>query len=424
EASSAEEDLLGSTDTPLAREVWQPPPPVAGDAQVDPGLLDGSPPAVSRSGPLDSRPLESPLPKAPEPVSPPAMSDPGAIDLDPSVGDTPIYELGLDAKAESRRPSFFAETEPQSAADAASINEPEAPALAAGSDPGRVLLDSPSEAQSEDEPVADPPRREFALLPVLLVLLLSAAAGFYLFQDEILQKLGGGKSAASDIEQEATTPEAPAVAEAVPQGAASAGVPPAEPSAVEAAPTTPDAAPESTPTPAATAPPPPIEATSPAPPPPEASPPASTVAQALPPPPEPAAAPPPAPQPAVTEPPQVAAEGPFFSRLQDITWEEVPGGLRIVLSADGSIPTGRYSYFRLDLDTNSPREVVKLVGVSRPFRQSTIPIGGPGVKQVRVGYHRKGGQNEIHVVIDLLATAWKLTEVRNQGNRLELLIQQ
>ncbi|MEM7353395.1 MAG: PilZ domain-containing protein, partial [Acidobacteriota bacterium] len=46
EASSAEEDLLGSTDTPLAREVWQPPPPVAGDAQVDPGLLDGSPPAV------------------------------------------------------------------------------------------------------------------------------------------------------------------------------------------------------------------------------------------------------------------------------------------------------------------------------------------------------------------------------------------
>ena len=115
-----------------------------------------------------------------------------------------------------------------------------------------------------------------------------------------------------------------------------------------------------------------------------------------------------------------AEVGAAFTRLLDISWEEVGSGLRVTLTGDGAIPTGRYRYFHLGGD--APREVVKLLGVSRSFRQNQLTVGGPGVRRIRTGFHRVQGGNEQHVVIDLLGPRWKITEVRSVGSTLELTI--
>ena len=96
------------------------------------------------------------------------------------------------------------------------------------------------------------------------------------------------------------------------------------------------------------------------------------------------------------------------------------GGIKIILTADGSIPTGRYRYFRLA--GGSPREVIKLIGVARDYPKSQMTIGGPGVQRIRFGFHRNAGGNEQHVVLDLTGPRWAVTDVASVGNRLELTL--
>ncbi len=106
--------------------------------------------------------------------------------------------------------------------------------------------------------------------------------------------------------------------------------------------------------------------------------------------------------------------------MVDITWSAVAGGLKVVLTADGLIPEGRYRYFRLD--SGSPRAVIKLMGVKQPFSKSQMTVGGPGVQQIRIGYHKAGSGHENHVVLDLTGPEWSVTEVTNAGNKLELTL--
>lgn len=94
--------------------------------------------------------------------------------------------------------------------------------------------------------------------------------------------------------------------------------------------------------------------------------------------------------------------------------------MKIILTANGSIPTGRYRYFRLAGD--SPREVVKLMGVDKRYPKDVLTVGGPGVRQIRVGFHRAAGGHEIHVVMDLTDPRWMVSEVSNVGSSLELLL--
>lgn len=385
--------------------------------------------------------------------------DSGAIDLDPSVGETPIYELGLDSKVEPRRPSFFSEPQTEPTSDPSGRPASGRPAATPPSDqlaPLPALADagfaeeatdpsSPAWAGDRDSaddfaggPAGESSRREFSLLPVIAVLLAAGAAGFYLFKDQIMQQLGGD-SRASHAERVGSV-SAPADGKPPSAAAAadrSADAPPAESVGTSGAPPQP-AAQEDTELPlpagqpatsskaaldvaadvASTQ----IETATPTP---------GSDSQAAgsppaiprqPPPPPTRVAPAAPPQAATTEPAADSSTAAFFSHLRDISWQEVPGGLRVVLTADGAIPTGRYEYFRLG--GKSPREVVKLAGMARRFERPLVEVGGPAVRQIRTGFHRKEGGNEIHVVIDLLGAEWKLTEVRNQGDRLELLISQ
>lgn len=247
-------------------------------------------------------------------------------------------------------------------------------------------------------------RREFALLPVLGVLVLTAAALGYHFKDEILARFGdetpppatagagsssgtpvpegpepGSEAAGQRGEESALTDPAPAASEPPQTGA----TPPEAAPAVE---------PEPSPPPTASVPPPP-----------------------------PAPMPTAAPSPAAAPPASAAVDaGGELTRLLDISWEEAGGGLQVTLTGDGAIPTGRYRYFHLAGD--APREVVKLMGVSQGFRQSQLTVGGPGVRRIRTGFHKVQGGNEQHVVIDLLGPRWKITEVQSVGSALLLTI--
>jgi len=363
--------------------------------------------------------------------APPQTLD--AIGLDPSVGETPIYELGLGGQAESQRPSFFDEPDASTALNAeaslGSIEDSSRP-------PTDVALEHGADLQamevSEDESMAR--GREFSILPVLGILLVAGAAAFYLFRDEIPVRFGGTNSTAvastvtetpgadtesTDVDSDKKSETIPGVEEEVPPAVSGPVAPRVDPHptglkspAVEESSGTArqsspvalrdpqtssldqssrESAEENSETRS------PTDAES-----------SSVPSQSL-------------PSPAAQVPAVESKLTQQFSRLEDISWASTPdGGLKIILKADGAIPTGRYSYFRLSGD--SPREVIKLVGVRKKFSKSVIEVGAPAVHQIRTGFHRKQGSTELHIVIDLAGRQWKLAEVRNIGAELELLV--
>ena len=139
----------------------------------------------------------------------------------------------------------------------------------------------------------------------------------------------------------------------------------------------------------------------------------ATQPQSAPPPaiePEPQAAPPPPPPP----PPAVVEKA--FDRLEDISANRVGSTTEIVLTTNGSVPKGRYRSSSIGGD--KPRALVKLLGVSRSFRTTKVPVDAPLVDGVRLGYHKKSSGNELHVVIDLEGPGVKVEEVRAEGRRL------
>ena len=137
--------------------------------------------------------------------------------------------------------------------------------------------------------------------------------------------------------------------------------------------------------------------------------------------PEPTAAvsPPPPVQP-VTPPPPVAQRG--YSNILAITWSETgDGGLRVIFEGDGPIPEQRYHYFRLEGDP--PREVIQFRGVEKDFEPGSLTVGGPGVEQIRTGFHTKRNRpNELHVVMDMSSRGAKVAEFRSLGFTLEVLV--
>jgi Tfp pilus assembly protein PilZ len=143
---------------------------------------------------------------------------------------------------------------------------------------------------------------------------------------------------------------------------------------------------------------------------------------------EPAATPPPSPEPSPPPPPRREPSPPPpertapapFERLLEISWSEVPRGLKVVLETDGAVPEGRYRHFRLGGD--EPREVIRLIRVRRGFDRRNLSVGGPAVDRIRTGYHRRGGVEELHVVLDLTGAAYQLTELRAVGTRIEAVI--
>ncbi|MCP4660339.1 MAG: hypothetical protein GY856_33480 [bacterium] len=239
----------------------------------------------------------------------------------------------------------------------------------------------------EEYPHRPAPRRDFPLLPVIALILVAAGALLYVFWDSLLPSsepptaapgVEAGPPADGGTAGDGTTGE--------PGGAGGAGG--AEPiaAAIDAG----------TPAPAAAQ---------------ERSAPEAT-ARETPSPPQPE--PPPAAEP--LPPPSVN-----FSRIVDITWVDELPRLKIVITADGSIPGDRYKHIRLGGE--NPREVIRFTDVRQRYPSTELPVGGPGVRQIRVGYHKKAGGNELHLVLDMLDQHSRVTEILNRGSKLEVIVE-
>lgn len=114
------------------------------------------------------------------------------------------------------------------------------------------------------------------------------------------------------------------------------------------------------------------------------------------------------------------ADAQAATRLDDIRWQRRGDNLVVTLALDGTLGEGRLRRFRLGGAT--PREVVVLVGMSGPYRQSQIPVGEGPLSGVRTGFHRKTRGDEIHVVLDLAAADDAISDVRNLGDRIEIVV--
>ena len=218
-------------------------------------------------------------------------------------------------------------------------------------------------------------RRDFPVLPVVAVLLVLAVAFAFLYREQIF-----GSSApdmeANDSDVEAgnnASPRPDAPDDANSSGNTNSNTEPAENTTED-----PTAAPTSLSV--------------------ENSPPAG----------EPKTAPPPPPPP---------KRQPPFRLVEDITWDRLPGGLRITVQADGFIPADRFENFRLEGDT--PREVIKLLGVRKRFSKKQIDISGAAVQRIRIGWH---GGSEVHLVLDMRDQSSKVRRVKPDGSQLIILI--
>lgn len=67
--------------------------------------------------------------------------------------------------------------------------------------------------------------------------------------------------------------------------------------------------------------------------------------------------------------------------------------------------------------------MVRILGVSQGFGRNQIEVNGRGVRQIRIGYHRKPRGNELHVVMDLSSPQAKISEVRAVGSQLVVRVE-
>jgi uncharacterized protein (TIGR02266 family) len=130
---------------------------------------------------------------------------------------------------------------------------------------------------------------------------------------------------------------------------------------------------------------------------------------------------PPAAAPSASPPPNPPVEGKPFDAVNDITFEKVAGGTDILIAGNGAMSATRYSRSRIDGDP--PRELFKLRGVIREPAKTRIPVGTGEVVQVRTGYHREAGLNELHVVLDLTRPSVVVTGVEVEPHRLRIHLQ-
>ncbi len=120
-------------------------------------------------------------------------------------------------------------------------------------------------------------------------------------------------------------------------------------------------------------------------------------------------------EPAVTS----ALERGSFSVIERIEWQRERGGLLVELRADGVVGSADYDVVRLG-ETESPRVLLRLRGVSRAFPQPRLAVQSPEVLQIRTGYHDEGEVSELHVVFDLAGGQVRLSSVEDGSPVLRL----
>jgi uncharacterized protein (TIGR02266 family) len=128
-------------------------------------------------------------------------------------------------------------------------------------------------------------------------------------------------------------------------------------------------------------------------------------------------------KPAATVPapaPAAVSTGPAVTAIERITFEPAPNGTVVVLWGNGAI---RPESFRRVSLTDPAREVIQVRGMTRPFSPARIQAGTGELRQIRVGYHQKGGANELHIVLDLEGSRVKVVRIEPDGQRLRIHLQ-
>jgi molecular chaperone DnaK len=125
-----------------------------------------------------------------------------------------------------------------------------------------------------------------------------------------------------------------------------------------------------------------------------------------------------APPPLVSASNAAAAPGARLSALERITWEATRGGTDVVLWGNGDFTPQSYTRSRVGGIAGLPaREVVRLVGITRPFPQSKLAVATSEISQIRIGSHP---HDELHVVIDLTGHDVKVAGVEVAPHQLRL----
>lgn len=117
-------------------------------------------------------------------------------------------------------------------------------------------------------------------------------------------------------------------------------------------------------------------------------------------------------------PPPRPASGVVLTGVDRITWRESQDQTVLTLWGDGPFDTDQLVVFRLD--TGTPRQVVKILGISRPFSRRNLAVGTSHVSAIRTGLHTGDVGQELHVVADLKDPAVRMRRVEPEGSQLHV----
>ncbi|MEE8164129.1 MAG: glycosyltransferase family 2 protein, partial [Myxococcota bacterium] len=105
-----------------------------------------------------------------------------------------------------------------------------------------------------------------------------------------------------------------------------------------------------------------------------------------------------------------------FDLVEGISWVDDAEQTTLFLATNGSIQPGSFEY--LDLRSEPPRGVVKLIGIAAPFHPSTISMLTNHVLRVRFGFHPEHSPSALHIVADLRDARVGIESVEVQGQTL------
>ncbi len=121
---------------------------------------------------------------------------------------------------------------------------------------------------------------------------------------------------------------------------------------------------------------------------------------------------------AQNKPPLQPTSGVVLTGVDHITWQESQNQTVLTLWGDGPFDTDQLVVFRLD--TGTPRQVVKILGVSRPFSRRSLAVGTSHVSAIRTGLHTGDAGQELHVVADLEDPAVRMRRMEPEGSQLHV----
>lgn len=123
---------------------------------------------------------------------------------------------------------------------------------------------------------------------------------------------------------------------------------------------------------------------------------------------------------AETETVDPAEVGPPLTRVRLITWAQADAteGTVVTLWGDGSLR--QEDVVRVRLGGGGGRELVKLKGVSWPFRDPVLQVDTAEVRRIRTGFHPKPEGNELHIVVDLQDPEVVLQQLEREDRKVLL----